>query len=100
MVILKIRQGDSTDFFYNIHVNINADGIDLSGWQAYFQVGKYQKKFNEITNGVDIIIGAEQTKNLQIGRHYAYIKFITPDDKVGTTQALFILDVTSEVVNV
>lgn len=100
MELLEIRQGDSTDFFYNIHVNINSDSIDLSGWQAYFQVEKYQKQFNDITNGVDIIIGAEQTRNLQIGRHYAYLKFITPDNKIGTTKALFMLNITDEVVNV
>lgn len=100
MQLLEIRQGDSTDFFYNIHVNINADSIDLSGWQAYFQVGKYQKQFDDITNGVDIIIGAEQTRKLQIGRYYAYLKFITPDNKIGTTKALFMLNITDEVVNV
>lgn len=101
MQLLDIRQGDSTDFFYNIHVNINTiDGLDLSGWKAYFQVGSYQKPFNDITNGIDIIIGAEQTQKLQIGRHNAYLKFITPDNKIGTTKALFILNVTNEVVNV
>ena len=101
MQLLEIRQGDSTDFFYNIHVNINTvDGLDLSDWQAYFQVGNYQKKFDDITNGVDIIIGAEQTRKLSIGRHSAYLKFITPDNKIGTTKALFVLNITDEVVNV
>lgn len=112
MELLDIRQGDSTDFFYTIHVNINVaegtasynagagSGQSLSGWKAYFQVGTYKEEFNDITDGVDIIIGAEQTRNLQIGRHNAYLKFITPDGKIGTTKTLFVLNVTNEVVNV
>lgn len=101
MEILKIRQGDSSDFFYNIHVNINTvEGLDLEGWRAYFTVGTYNEVFENITDGVDIVIGSEQTRKLSIGRHNAYLKFITPDNKIGTTKSLFILDVTQEVVNV
>lgn len=101
MEILKIRRGDSTDFFYNIHVNITPpEDIDLSKYKAILQIGSYQEVFNDIADGIDIVIDAQNTKKLLVGKYNAYLKFITPDDTVGTTRALFVLNVMEEVVSV
>ena len=99
MEILKIRRGDSTDFFYNIHVNINPPSdINLEDWKAILQIGSYKQKFDSIVGGIDIVINAQSTKKLTVGKYNAYLKLITPDNAVGTTRALFVLNVMEEVV--
>ena len=105
MQTITIRQGDSTDYFYTIIVKLkgkNNTTLDLTGWTAVLQVANHTEKFvnlEQADNEIEIIIDAETTRKMPIGKHKAYLKLITDDGRVGTEKELFILDVLSETVN-
>lgn len=100
---VEIRKGDSTDFFYSITIPIEVEEgstVDLTGWKAIFKVDSYTETFEDITSReLYINLTAENTKELKIGDNTAYVKFITSDNKVGTSKPLFIVRVLGEVIN-
>ena len=49
---------------------------------------------------VPIVINNETTRELDLGKHVAYLKLITNTGLVGTLKALFIINVLPEVVNI
>lgn len=99
---VTLRQGDSSDFFYNINIPITIEEgstVDLTGWKAILQIGDYTETYNDITSKeLEIIISAEASRYIPLGTHTAYLKFITSDNKVGTMRPLFILEILGEAV--
>lgn len=98
--VIKIRKGDSTDFFYGIKINLKGVG-DLTGWQAYCQIGRVLKEYPDISEGfIPFILDAKDTDQLDIGSYKVYVKFIRPDGAVGTSTQYFTIEVYEEVVDV
>lgn len=105
MRTITIRQGDSTDYFYTITAKLKGKDnttLDLTGWTAVLQVGNHTEKFYNLekaNNEIEIILNAETTRKMPVGKYKAFLKLITDDNRVGTEKELFILDVLSETVN-
>ncbi len=65
---IVITQGDDT-YALGAEINILLEtSLDLTGFQAAFQLGNYYQKFNDISSKkISIKIPRKDTKNLKVG---------------------------------
>lgn len=101
MQTIELRQGDSSEFFYDIELEIETD-LDLEGWSGYFQVGTLKPiPYPDVSSKViTISLGATLTQTLRVGEYTGYLKLITPEGNVGTLEPIFTIKILPEVVNV
>ena len=83
--IIKIRQGDDSNYNSNhiiFHLNTTAD---LTNWKAKFQLQKMQWNFDSLSEKqIDLVISREQSIQLEVGTCYGYLQLIDDSDKYGT----------------
>ena len=98
---IEIRRGDSSDFFYQIILNLQTEQ-DLTDWKGYLQIANLKPlPYTDISSKqIDIILSSEYTSLLRVGTYTAYLKLIKPSGVVGTLEPIFIIKVLPEVVNV
>lgn len=101
MQTIEIRQGDSSNFFYKIQLEIDTE-LDLTGYTGYFQVGALKPlNYPDITSKVITIeLNNKLTSRLRPGEYTGYLKLITPTGDVGTSEPVLIIKILPEVVNV
>ena len=100
METIEIRQGDSSEFFYQIEVTLDTEE-DLTGWVGYFQVGTLEPiKYPDISSkSLEISIGNSLTSKLRPGQYTGYLKLIKPSGITGTLEPIIGVKIIPEVVN-
>ncbi len=102
LTTLKLRRGDSSDFFYDIELELETE-LDLTGWVGYLQIGTLKPfKVDDIeieSKTIYMSIPACITKQLRVGTYTGYLKLITPSGAVGTLEPIFNVEILPEVVN-
>ena len=98
---IYIHKSDSTIFanvnkFLTFHLETE---LDLTGWQAKFILGWVEKTIDDIsTKSFEIILGAEDTKQLRLGKQYGTIILTDSNGNVKTVTNTIPFEVTTAVV--
>lgn len=83
--IIKLRQGDDSNYNCNHIVFHLKTSIDLTNWKATFQLQDLQWSFDSLASKrIDLIINREQSLQLEVGTCYGYLQLIDSEDKYGT----------------
>ena len=83
--VIKLRQGDDSDFNNNHIIFHIVTKQDLTGWKAVFQLQHATWTFNEINNNqIDLVISQQQTNSFETGTCYGWLKLIDSRGKQGT----------------
>lgn len=98
---ILIHKGDCT-IFANVNkfltFNLETD-LDLTGWQAKFILGWVEKTIDDIsTHSFEIILGAEDTKQLRLGKQHGTIILTDSNGNIKTVTNTIPFEVTTEVV--
>ena len=98
---ILIHKSDST-IFANVNkfltFNLETD-LDLTGWQAKFILGWVEKTIDDIsTHSFEIILGAEDTKQLRLGKQYGTIILTDSNGNIKTVTNTIPFEVTTAVV--
>ena len=84
---IYIHKGDCTifaDVKRFLTFNIETD-LDLTGWKAKFVLGWVEKTIDDIsTKSFEIILGAEDTKQLRLGKQYGTIILTDSNGNIKT----------------
>lgn len=84
-LIIKLRQGDDSDFNDNHIIFHIVASHDLTGWSAKFKLQDLTWTFNEIENNqIELIISKEQTNQLEVGLCFGWLQLIDNNEKFGT----------------
>lgn len=84
-LIIKLRQGDDSDFNDNHILFHIVAPYDLDGWKARFKLQGITWMFDEIKNNqIELIISKYQTNQLEIGTCYGWLQLIDENGKSGT----------------
>ena len=98
---IYIHKSDSTIFanvnkFLTFHLETE---LDLTGWQAKFILGWVEKTIDDIsTKSFEIILGAEDTKQLRLGKQYGTIILTDSNGNIKTVTNTIPFEVTAAVV--
>lgn len=85
-LIIKLRQGDDSDFNDNHIIFHIVASFDLTGWKAKFKLQNITWMFEEIKdNQIELVISKYQTNQLEIGSCYGWLQLIDENGKAGTT---------------
>ena len=98
---IYIHKSDST-IFANVNkfltFNLETD-LDLTGWQAKFILGFVEKTIDDIsTHSFEIILGAQDTKQLRLGKQYGTIILTDSNGNIKTVTNTIPFEVTTAVV--
>ena len=98
---ILIHKSDST-IFANVNkfltFNLETD-LDLTGWQAKFILGWVEKTIDDIsTHSFEIILGAEDTKQLRLGKQYGTIILTDSNGNIKTVTNSIPFEVTTAIV--
>lgn len=98
---ILIHKGDCTVFAnVNKFLTFNLETeLDLTGWQAKFILGWVEKTIDDIsTKSFEIILGAEDTKQLRLGTQYGTIILTDSKGNIKTVTNTIPFEVTTAVV--
>lgn len=98
---ILIHKSDST-IFANVNkfltFNLETE-LDLTGWQAKFILGWVEKTIDDIsTHSFEIILGADDTKQLRLGKQYGSIILTDANGNIKTVTNTIPFEVTTAVV--
>lgn len=98
---ILIHKSDST-IFANVNkfltFNLETE-LDLTGWQAKFILGWVEKTIDDIsTHSFEIILGAQDTKQLRLGKQYGTIILTDSNGNIKTVTNSIPFEVTTAVV--
>jgi bacterioferritin (cytochrome b1) len=98
---ILIHKGDST-IFANVNkfltFNLETE-LDLTGWTAKFILGWVEKTIDDIsTKSFEIVLCAEDTKQLRLGKQYGTIILTDVDGNTKTVTNTIPFEVTNKVV--
>lgn len=98
---ILIHKGDST-VFADCHkfltFNLETD-LDLTGWSAKFVLGWITKEIADISfKSFEIVLGAEDTKQLRLGKQYGTIILTDSNGNIKTVANTIPFEVTTAVV--
>lgn len=83
--IIKLRQGDDSDFNDNHIIFHIVTNMSLDGWKAKFKLQNVTWVFECIhDNKLDLVISQEQTNSLEVGTCYGWLQLIDSNGKQGT----------------
>ena len=83
--IIKLRQGDDSDFNDNHIIFHLVTNLDLRGWKAKFKLQNITWVFDCIHDKtIDLVISREQTNSLEVGTYYGWLQLIDSNNKQGT----------------
>ena len=98
---IYIHKSDST-IFANVNkflTFILETELDLTGWQAKFILGWVEKTIDDISaHSFEIILGAEDTKQLRLGKQYGTIILTDSNGNIKTVTNTIPFEVTTAVV--
>ena len=98
---ILIHKGDCTIFadcqkFLTFHLESD---LDLTGWQAKFILGWVEKTIDDIsTHSFEIILDAEDTKQLRLGKQFGTIILTDSNGNIKTVTNTIPFEVTTAVV--
>ena len=98
---ILIQKSDSTIFAnVNKFLTFNLEtNLDLTGWQAKFVIGWVKKTIDDISShSFEIILGAEDTKQLRLGHQYGTIILTDANGNIKTVTNTIPFEVTTAVV--
>ena len=98
---ILIHKSDSTIFAnVNKFLTFNIEtGLDLAGWSAKFVLGWVTKEVVDISShSFEIILGAEETKQLRLGQQYGSIILTDANGNIKTITNTIPFEVTTAVV--
>lgn len=98
---ILIHKSDSTIFAnVNKFLTFNLEtGLDLTGWQAKFILGWVEKTIDDIsTHSFEIVLGAEDTNQLRLGKQYGTIILTDSNGNIKTVTNTIPFEVTTAVV--
>ena len=83
--VIKLRQGDDSDFNGNhIIFHVKTD-CDISNWKARFKLQNSTWIFEQIKdNQIDLVISKDQTNSFEPGTYYGWLQLIDDEGKQGT----------------
>lgn len=98
---ILIHKSDST-IFANVNkfltFNLETE-LDLTGWQAKFILGWVEKTIDDIsTHSFEIVLGAQDTKQLRLGKQYGTIILTDSNGNIKTVTNSIPFEVTTAVV--
>lgn len=98
---ILIHKSDST-IFANVNkfltFNLETE-LDLTGWQAKFILGWVEKTIDDIsTHSFEIVLGAQDTKQLRLGKQYGTIILTDSNGNIKTVTNTIPFEVTTAVV--
>jgi uncharacterized membrane protein len=98
---ILIHKSDST-IFANVNkfltFNLETE-LDLTGWQAKFILGWIEKTIDDISaKNFEIVLGAEDTKQLRLGKQYGTIILTDSNGNIKTVTNTIPFEVTTAVV--
>lgn len=98
---IYIHKSDST-IFANVNkfltFNLETE-LDLTGWQAKFILGWVEKTIDDISaKSFEIILGAEDTKQLRLGKQYGTIILTDSNGNIKTVTNTIPFEVTTAIV--
>lgn len=83
--IIKLRQGDDSDFNDNHIIFHIVTNFTLDGWKAKFKLQNITWIFDSIVdNKIDLVISQQQTNSLEVGTCYGWLQLIDDNGKQGT----------------
>lgn len=87
-VIIKLRQGDATNFNNNSIIFRIKALVSLAGWSAVFKLQNLRYEYSDISEGaVELIISGEDSATLEVGTHFGYLQLIDNEGNPGTVYA-------------
>ena len=87
-VVIKLRQGDDSDFNDNHIIFHIVCAFDLTGWKARFKLQNITWMFDRIENKqIELIVSRAQTNQLEVGPCVGWLQLIDDKGKDGTVFA-------------
>lgn len=84
-LIIKIHQGDDSDFNGNTIVFRIKTVQSLLGWRAKFQLQHLVWDFPDISSKeIKLVISKQQSESLEVGHHFGWLQYIDSSDRNRT----------------
>ena len=83
--IIKLRQGDDSDFNGNHIIFHIVPNFEMNSWKARFKLQNKTWVFDQIKdNKIDLVISQYDTNSLEPGLCYGWLQLIDENGKQGT----------------
>ena len=84
-IIIKLRQGDDSDFNDNHIIFHLVAPFDLTGWKAKFKLQNQTWNFEQIVdNQIELVVSKFQTDQFAPGTCYGWLQLFDEKGKAGT----------------